>query len=167
MTCINIGAYIILAILHLPTHAKFVCKLAIDAISYLAYQGAYSHVMLIFAFCNVDDVSWGTKGNKGVRSKRYLNEKVIFVSQWLLYNAVLAFIFIYIDFFTPRETTKGLMLLVIGIYATSILFIKVSLACIHHLKWLFFEKCCRTLIVNDQRNRKLRDFWEKYYRDYS
>lgn len=148
MTCINIGAYILIAVLHLPTHGFFVFRLAIDAISYLAYQGAYSHVMLIYAFCNVDDVSWGTKGNKGGKSKKYLNDKVIFVANWLLYNAVLAFIFIYIDFFTPRETKKGIMLLAIGVYATLILFIKVSLACLYQLKWFLFEKCCTRITID-------------------
>ena len=54
----------------------------VDVISYLAYQGAYSHVMLIYAFCNVDNVSWGTKGNKGARIQRYLIEKVSFVADW-------------------------------------------------------------------------------------
>lgn len=94
--------------------------------------------MLIYAFCNVDNVSWGTKGNKGQRVQRYLIEKVGFVSSWLFSNAVLAFIFLYIDFFMPRENKKGIVLLGIGIYATSILFIKVLLAVGHHLKWMLF-----------------------------
>lgn len=68
----------------------------------MCYQGAYSHVMLIYAFCNVDNVSWGTKGNSGSRISNYLIEKVSFVADWLLYNSLLAFIFLYIDFFMPR-----------------------------------------------------------------
>jgi len=138
ITCINVLAYIVIAVLHLPTHCFFVFKLLFDVISYLAFQGAYSHVMLIYAFCNVDNVSWGTKGNKGQRVYRYLIEKVTFIADWLFYNALLAFIFIYIDFFMPRDTQKGIVLLSIGVYATVILFFKVFLAIIHHLKWLLF-----------------------------
>lgn len=82
ITTINVFAYIVIAIIHLPSHCSFVCKLGIDVFSYLAYQGAYSHVMLIYAFCNVDNVSWGTKGNKGSRVMRYLIEKVKFISDW-------------------------------------------------------------------------------------
>lgn len=82
ITCINVFAYIVIAILHLPTHCEFVFKLLFDVLSYLAYQGAYSHVMLIYAFCNVDNVSWGTKGNKGQRVYRYLIEKVSFIADW-------------------------------------------------------------------------------------
>lgn len=82
ITCINVAAYIIIAVIHLPTHCSFVFKLLFDVLSYLAYQGAYSHVMLIYAFCNVDNVSWGTKGNKGQRVYRYLIEKVGFIADW-------------------------------------------------------------------------------------
>lgn len=82
ITSINVLGYIVIALIHLPTHCKFVFKLAYDVFSYLAYQGAYSHVMLIYAFCNVDNVSWGTKGNKGARVFRYLIEKVNFIADW-------------------------------------------------------------------------------------
>ena len=138
ITSINILAYIVIAIVHVPTHFYFCLRLLVDVISYLAYQGAYSHVMLIYAFCNVDNVSWGTKGNKGQRVQRYLIEKLGFVANWLFFNAVLAFIFLYIDFFMPRDTKKGIILLAIGVYATAILFIKVVLAIGHQLKWMLF-----------------------------
>ena len=71
-----------MALVHFPTHCKFLVRMMIDVVSYLAYQGAYSHVMLIYAFCNVDNVSWGTKGNNGARIQRYLNEKVSFIADW-------------------------------------------------------------------------------------
>jgi chitin synthase len=82
ITAINVLGYIVIALVHLPTHFGFTWKLLIDVLSYLAYQGAYSHVMVIYAFCNVDNVSWGTKGNKGQRVSRYLIEKVIFIANW-------------------------------------------------------------------------------------
>lgn len=91
ITSINIVAYIIIAIIHMPTHFKFVFRLLVDVISYLAYQGAYSHVMLIYAFCNVDNVSWGTKGNKGQRVLRYLIEKVGFIANWYLFILCIGF----------------------------------------------------------------------------
>lgn len=82
ITSINIFGYIIMALIHVPTHCNFVCKLGIDSMSYLAFQGAYSHIMVSYAFCNVDNVSWGTKGNKGTNVKGYLSDKVTFVSKW-------------------------------------------------------------------------------------
>jgi chitin synthase len=36
--------------------------------SYLYYQAVYSHTLVIYAFCNIDDVTWGTKGIKSGES---------------------------------------------------------------------------------------------------
>jgi len=63
----------------------------------MAYTGAYSQTMVIHSFCNVDDVSWGTKGSVGSGVKKYEVDKVFFVSSWLFYNALLSYIFLYID----------------------------------------------------------------------
>ena len=80
---------------------------------------------------------------------------------------MLAFIFLYIDFFMPRETKKGLVLLGIGIYATSILVFKVVLAVIHHLKWMLTERCCRSIPGEKMnRNVKLKEFWQQSYREF-
>jgi cellulose synthase/poly-beta-1,6-N-acetylglucosamine synthase-like glycosyltransferase len=156
ITCMNILSYLVIALVHLPTHCNFVFKLLFDCISYLTYQGAYSHVMLIYAFCNVDNVSWGTKGNSGKRVQGYLIEKVSFIADWLLYNAILAFLFLYIDFFMPRPTQKGIVLLIIGVYAATIIFFKVLLATIHHLNWALTERCCRKLKIEEGRIIRLK-----------
>jgi len=65
MTGINLGVYYIVVFMHIPTHCRFVWRLFADQISYLSYQGAYAQTMVAHAFCNVDDVSWGTKGSTG------------------------------------------------------------------------------------------------------
>ena len=66
----------------------------------------------------------------------------------------------------PRDTQKGIVLLSIGIYATSILFFKILLAILHHLKWLFFEKCCRRIKYDKVRVDKLKSFWLDSYKTY-
>lgn len=63
MTAINLGVYYIVVFMHMPTHCGFVWRLIKDQISYLTFQGAYAQTMVAHAFCNVDDVSWGTKGS--------------------------------------------------------------------------------------------------------
>jgi cellulose synthase/poly-beta-1,6-N-acetylglucosamine synthase-like glycosyltransferase len=37
----------------------------------MVYMGAYSQTMVIHGFCNVDDVSWGTKGASAHGAKKY------------------------------------------------------------------------------------------------
>jgi len=89
----------------------------------LIYQPVYNHVLLTYAFCNIDDVSWGTKGlskDSSDRTSFYL-EKVSFVARWLILNALFVALLISINLFfssTPYVTLS------IGIYATSYLLIK-------------------------------------------
>lgn len=59
----TLGSMIWILLIHLPSHAKFVGKIICDWPSYFFYTGAYSQTMVIHGFCNVDDVSWGTKGS--------------------------------------------------------------------------------------------------------
>jgi len=83
MCIINIGGYVLILFLHVFTHPKLVWRLLIDTFSYWFYQGAYSQTMVSHAFCNVDDVSWGTKGSTAQHGgKQYENDKVFFVSSW-------------------------------------------------------------------------------------
>jgi chitin synthase len=63
LTIVNLVMYYFVVFMHLPTHCNFVWRLLKDQISYLSYQGAYAQTMVSHAFCNVDDVSWGTKGS--------------------------------------------------------------------------------------------------------
>ena len=72
---INIGSYLLLLLLHLPTHPSEVCRLLLNTSSYLLYQGAYNITMIVHAFCNIDDVSWGTKGALGSGERKYEKNK--------------------------------------------------------------------------------------------
>ena len=83
MLIINVASNALVILMHLCTHPRFVWKLLMDSMSYLSYQGAYSQVMVAHSFCNVDDVSWGTKGSGAAGGKKkYEVEKVFFVSSW-------------------------------------------------------------------------------------
>lgn len=83
MTAVNLGIYYFVVFMHMPTHCGFVWRLIKDQISYLTFQGAYAQTMVAHAFCNVDDVSWGTKGSTAQHGgKKYETEKVFFVSTW-------------------------------------------------------------------------------------
>lgn len=84
MSLLNLGCMFLVIFMHVPTHCSYVCKLILDQISYMAYQGAYSQTMVAHAFCNVDDVSWGTKGSTSDGKKKHEVDKVFFVSTWYI-----------------------------------------------------------------------------------
>jgi len=82
MTAVNIGLYYFVILMHLFTHPREVWRLFKDQISYMSYQGAYSQTMVAHSFCNVDDVSWGTKGSTAQHGDSHAVNKVFFVSSW-------------------------------------------------------------------------------------
>lgn len=85
MVGINLGGYLLMILVHIFSHPRLVCRLFIDVFSYWYYQGAYAQTMVAHAFCNVDDVSWGTKGSTGSHGgKVYESDKVFFVSSWYI-----------------------------------------------------------------------------------
>ncbi len=80
---INVGGLFLLIFMHFFTHPRLVFRLLCDTFSYWYYQGAYMQTLVAHAFCNVDDVSWGTKGSTGKHGDQgYYTEKVFFVSSW-------------------------------------------------------------------------------------
>lgn len=83
MLGINLGGYFMIIFIHCIRHCKLVFRLLSDTFSYWYYQGAYSQTMVAHAFCNVDDVSWGTKGSTGSHGgNSHEVDKVFFVSSW-------------------------------------------------------------------------------------
>jgi hypothetical protein len=129
----------------MPTHCKELWAYLKGWVSYVSYQGVYTHTMTIFGFCNVDDVSWGTKGatdNSG--EKKFASKKMFFVSSWLFWNAVICFLFFFAEFVVTRNTNVHNysieILLVISIYSTVILMIKTLFAVLNHIK--FYLCCC-------------------------
>ena len=135
------------------------CKLLFDQISYIMFTGAYAQTMVIHGFCNIDDVSWGTKGATDAHAggkARFFEDKVKFISSWyiftnyrLFYNSIMAFIFLYIDVVVPQRnnTDGGQVLIAIALYATFIIFVKSILAIYNHIKWITCEKCCSRIDV--------------------
>lgn len=75
-------------------------------LSYLYYQAAYTHTFVIYAFSNVDDVTWGTKGvqqdksaalKTSLKQEEYYKSKLEFFGRWIASNAIICFILIIIN----------------------------------------------------------------------
>jgi len=52
------------------------------------FTGAYAQTMVIHGFCNIDDVSWGTKGATDSHSgkSRFFEDKVKFIASWYIFK---------------------------------------------------------------------------------
>lgn len=92
---------------------RIIWEVLISTPSYLFYAPTYLHVLNIYAFCKIDDFSWGTKGlEKGSSGKAFLQEqnklkKFRHVSKFLFCNVLVAIIFT-IFIVNNQQTTAGL-----------------------------------------------------------
>jgi len=71
---------------------KYAWEVFSSSLSYLFYAPAYLHVLMIFSYCRIDDLSWGTKGLTSSAehrlAERWATEKHIFVSRFVLTNII-------------------------------------------------------------------------------
>lgn len=44
-------------------YKRVIFHILLNIFDYIYYSPSYMHTLLIFAFCNVHDMSWGTKGS--------------------------------------------------------------------------------------------------------
>lgn len=76
-------------------------KIMRSCLAYIYYMPSYMHTFLIYAFCRIDDFSWGTKGSDSSDESKKANEfkhfKIDFMSAWIFINALIAFIIIYLN----------------------------------------------------------------------
>lgn len=131
-------------------------------LSYLYYQAAYTHTFVIYAFSNVDDVTWGTKGVQQDKSKmlktsliqeQYYKSKLEFFGVWILSNAVICFLLIMINEVFVQEQNKAIILTAIGVYSTMIVVIKCIFGMLHHLRCMFLDLFCIRKIYYDEKEK--------------
>lgn len=72
-------------------------ELLTTVVHYMAYAPTYMHIFLIYAFCRIDDLSWGTKGLQDYGTEveardKFGEEKFHHVIEWTFKNVVLAFL---------------------------------------------------------------------------
>jgi len=82
----------------------------------------------------------------------------------LFYNALLSYIYIYIDIVIPQNDTgpdgnRKYVLIAIAIYSTLQLFVKGMLAVYHHFKWVLTDCRCLTGMKYPGRPDLVRTLW--------
>jgi chitin synthase len=84
-------------------------EMVTSLLSYLFYTPTYVNLLQIFAFCRIDDLSWGTKGLDSDSStnsviKEWEKRKYIFVLQYISTNVVISYICIkFAEYDFPRN----------------------------------------------------------------
>lgn len=81
----------------------------------------------------------------------------------LFINALLAFIFIYVDIISlenGNNKTGGIVLIIIAVYGTVVISVKTILALIYHFLEMF-RSCCYKPIASQLRVHAMDEYWNK------
>ena len=107
----------------------------------------------------------GSISIKMIKSTLFLLGNLLIILR-ILTNAVLTFIFLYVDIISRQSdpTRDDIILVAIAIYGSAIIAIKTLLAVYHHLKWLIFERCCITELVRPNEEKRV-DVIDRYWRN--
>lgn len=94
---INIGCYVVVIL----TNPGSIISILRGSFAYIYYLPSYVHSFLIYAFCRIDDLSWGTKGldsaDDNQKTAEFKQYKIDFISIWILCNALVGFGIIYLN----------------------------------------------------------------------
>ncbi|KRW99162.1 hypothetical protein PPERSA_07405 [Pseudocohnilembus persalinus] len=74
--------------------------------AYLFYSATYFNTLVIFSFCNIDDVTWGTKGITSGEVNDYYLSKIQFVSSWIFQNSLLCFLLVLFNSLTASTQIR-------------------------------------------------------------
>lgn len=124
----NVICYLLIALMN-PERIWTLIKCSAD---YIYYTPTYLHIMIIYAFCRIDDLSWGTKGadsseHSGNEQKFYL-EKVEFVGAWIFSNAIVTYV---VTVLISSQQNKYYFMTALITFTTGLLMIKTFFAIIY------------------------------------
>lgn len=123
--------------------------------SYIFYVPSYVNILLIYSFCRVDDLSWGTKGLDDdvtrTRSERWKIIKYKFVGHFLLWNVVVAFVLTNVmDLYLVRSY----VILVMTCLVVFLLAFKLIFAMLYLLRY-WLRSCCLRF-TSDEINQNIK-----------
>lgn len=125
-----------------------------SVISYLFYTPTYVNILQIFAFCRIDDLSWGTKGldaDTNSVAKEWERRKYIFVLQYITANVVVAYVCIKA---AEMDVPRNAIILVFACLVVFMLIFRLVPAAIYLLKYNL-RKLCGRKFSSEYRNNNL------------
>ncbi|CAD8178979.1 unnamed protein product [Paramecium pentaurelia] len=136
---INFGILGLPFLFTLVTQPSIILSVVVNAIHYFYYQPTYTHLFITYAFCRIDDLSWGTKGltednsqNKVFTDKIY--KKYLFVIKWILLNCILSGILILL-LKMDISILPSFLILFVSVILTVISILKGFLAIVHLIQF--------------------------------
>ncbi|KAL4500529.1 hypothetical protein ABPG72_002953 [Tetrahymena utriculariae] len=136
---INTGFFFIIMAFHFIFQPKLVWLAFKSYLSFTFYAPVYQIFLSIYSFCNLDDVTWGTKGlQSSTQNQIFVSDKVRYVRYWVWINATFILAFLSASLI-PLDKTPYVVI-GIGIYCTVYNVLRISGGTINYLKYYLYDQ---------------------------
>lgn len=144
----NIGCYIIVLLVSFNKSLMYDALISLK--DYLYYWPIYRYVSLVYAFCNVDELTYDTfDGGVKIDHSQVLGKatefKMNYVFQWLFFNMCASYGMIIIF---RSYIIKKWFILGVAYYFSAGVLIKCLIAILYQMKYHLFDRCCYYLRTN-------------------
>ncbi|KAL4509921.1 hypothetical protein ABPG72_010114 [Tetrahymena utriculariae] len=164
MIGLNYGSFLVSLVIHFFFQPFIAWNILISFFSYWIYSPIYNHILLIYAFCNIDDVTWGTKGlTDGKQSQKLKEEKIEFVGVWILWNAALLTVLLTAN---SISSNTPYVIMILGGFGAIYSFIKTFFGLLHYLKYFLIDKLFsyfnqkKQKLIYTQVTKQIEDFYQ-------
>ncbi|KAL4468651.1 hypothetical protein ABPG74_005154 [Tetrahymena malaccensis] len=135
----NIGLIFLILLFHTIFQPKVLWLFIKSYFSYVLYSPVYQIYLTIFSFCNLDDVTWGTKGlQNSTQNQTFLTDKVRYMKYWVFINSSLIIAFLCASLI-PLDKTPY-VIIGIGIYGSLYNSVRIIGGSINYIKYFVFDK---------------------------
>ncbi|EAR90454.2 chitin synthase (macronuclear) [Tetrahymena thermophila SB210] len=135
----NMGLILLILFFHTIFQPKILWLFVKSYFSYILYSPVYQIYLTIFSFCNLDDVTWGTKGlQNSTQNQTFLTDKVRYVKYWVFLNSSLIIAFLCASLI-PLDKTPY-VIIGIGIYGSLYNSVRIIGGSINYIKYFVFDK---------------------------
>ncbi|CAD8199613.1 unnamed protein product [Paramecium pentaurelia] len=138
LVVISIGSIILPILSSLFQLPQNIFNAALTMIPYFYYQPTYMHLFVIYSFCRIDDLSWGTKGLTNTGSSSVNSDKAYqkfkFLLTWLVLNTLVTAVLLILFQIQIYLLPQGLILF-ISVILTILTILKGFLALWYRIKY--------------------------------
>ncbi|KAL4468654.1 hypothetical protein ABPG74_005157 [Tetrahymena malaccensis] len=136
---LNTGLFTLILFFHGIFQPKVLWVFLKSYFPYVLYSPVYQIYLTIFSFCNLDDVTWGTKGlQNSTQNLTFLTDKVRYMKYWVFLNSSLIVAFLCASLI-PLDKTPY-VIIGIGLYISIYNYARILGGLINYIKYFVFDK---------------------------
>ncbi|CAD8184804.1 unnamed protein product [Paramecium octaurelia] len=159
LVVVSIGSIILPILSSICLLPQNIFNAALTMIPYFYYQPTYMHLFVIYSFCRIDDLSWGTKGLTNTGSSSVNSDKAYqkfkFLLKWIVLNTIFTACLLILFQIQIYLLPQGLILF-ISVILTILTILKGCLALWYRFKYYGISRQINQYIQSKQSNQILK-----------